>query len=385
MLLPLPLGIRGTSLSSLSLARRFKWGVCIDNAWSFAGLDPPKSIVIPHAINVRLPRGPYNIRMDPEIHKKAREEIGNGNPTSFSPEKTKKILCQNLARELKTSGVEFVRIWFQWNLFQESIQSGSEGQPFRFPLDDLVNALCDAGVDILAVLGNGYYRFLPRGINVDNPKEYLKQLQEASREIVRHHNGKIWMWQLENEPNWWLEHFASDWRRGGIWFENGMVDSILSTLKSIVEDEDPKALTMINLEADTSKGSPAQFVKYCDVLGLDFYPNYSHSSPINVSEIKTVSEAKKKAAGKPVMVAETGYPSGPKLFGYSEENQVRYIKAVCEEAYSCDDIEGLGVWRLSDTYWLSFPFQENHFGLLNMQGYPKPAWFEYHDQVKTLR
>lgn len=357
----------------------FRWGISIDNAWSFAGLPAPRSIIIPHVLGVSLPSGPYNIRMDPERHRKAREIVGT---KDVSDEEESKILCLNLAKELKASKIDFVRIWFQWNLFQKRIvKGGHEEQVFAFPLDNLVNSLHDENIEIIAVIGNGYYRFLPHGVNVDRPSDYLARLEAASRKIVRHHKGKIWMWQIENEPNWWLEHFASDWRRGGIWFERGIADSILSTLKRIVNEEDPGVLTMVNLEADTAKLSSKAYSKYCDVLGLDFYPNYSHPTPINVSEIKVAAEAK-KIAGKSAIVAETGYPSGPRLFGYSEEKQAIYVKEVCEAAYTTDGIEGLGMWRLSDTYWLSFPFQENHFGLFDMQGFPKPAWMEFKDQIR---
>ncbi|MHB8567214.1 MAG: glycoside hydrolase 5 family protein [Nitrososphaerales archaeon] len=359
---------------------RFKWGVSIDNAWTFAGLAPPKSIIIPHLISVGLPEGPYNIRMYPETRRNIREGI---QIDALPSGEMRKIMCKNLAMELKASGIHFVRAWFQWNLFQPKIYSGHD-QVFQFPLDDFVSILNDAGIEILAVIGNGYFRFLPNGINLNGPSDYLFRLGEASRQIVRHYCGKIGMWQIENEPNWWLEHFASDWRRGGIWFERGIADSILSLLKKVVNEEDPGTPIMINLEADTARSSSMAFEKYCDVLGLDFYPNYSHSSPINVSEIRVATEAK-KIIGKPVMIAETGYPSGPKFLGYSERNQTKYVRAVCEEAYSCDEITGLGMWRLSDTYWISFPFQENQFGLLNMQGYPKPAWFEYQEQMKRLR
>lgn len=239
-----------------------------------------------------------------------------------------------------------------------------------------------AGIKIIAVLANGYYRFLPRGINLDSPRDYLVRLSDASREIVRHYRGKIEMWQLENEPNWWLEHFSTDWRRGGVWLEKNIAETILSELQKIVKEEDPGARTMINLEADTAHIYFKLYSKYCDTLGLDFYPNYMRSEPIDVSEISRICRKAKATIGSEVLVAETGYPSGPKLFGYGEARQSEYVRAVCEEAYASDSILGLGMWRLSDAYWLSFPFQENHFGLLNMQGVPKQGWFDYVDEIK---
>ena len=256
---------------------------------------------------------------------------------------------------------------------------------YQFPLDEFVHSLNREGIGIVAVLGNGYYRFLPRGVNIDNPSVYSIRLSEASREIVRHYKGKISMWQLENEPNWWLEHFASDWRRGGVWFENNFQELILGELHKIVSEEDPDTPTMINLEADSARAFYKLYANYCDVLGLDFYPNYTHSSPITVSEVKQRVFEAKTLSEKPVMIAETGYPSGPLLFGYSQQKQAEYVKLICEEAYSNDEIAGLGMWRLSDPYWLSFPFQENSFGLIDRQGIPKLAWYEYLDQVRIRK
>ena len=347
--------------------------------WIYAGLPPPKSIIIPHVLSVTLPQGPFTPRMNPE---KYRQLLGSHRGL-IDPDPAYKILCRNLAKQLKRSKVDFVRCWFQWNLFQPSILRGKE-QHYEFPLDHFVDEMNKEGIEIVAVIGNGYFRFLPKRLNIDQPTEYLARLSESSTEIVRHYSGRIAMWQIENEPNWWLEHFSTDWRRGGIWFEKNISELILSELKRIVNEEDHGTPIMINLEADSAKTSSNSFSKYCDVLGLDYYPNYSHATPINVSEIKVATEAK-KIAGKPVMIAETGYPSGPKLFGYNEQNQAEYVRAACEEAFSCDGICGLAMWRLSDTYWLSFPFQENNFGLLDRRGSPKKAWFEYENQIKTRR
>ncbi|HZW57426.1 MAG TPA: hypothetical protein VFF30_14150 [Nitrososphaerales archaeon] len=358
---------------------KFGWGVCIDDMWMYAGFAPPKSIIIPHFLNVELPEGPFTLRAAPKQsdHVAALTTPSEANDQEYGTE----MLCKSLASQLKRCGINFVRGWFQWNLFQPRILRRKQ-QEYSFPLDPFVRELNNAGIRIAAVLGNGYFRFLPKGINIDRPADYVARLAEASREIVRHYRGKIDMWQLENEPNWWLEHLSTDWRRGGIWLEKDIAETILAELQRIVKEEDPKTETMINLEADTAHIFFKHYSKYCDVLGLDFYPNYLRSEPINVSEVSRIARKAKELVGTEILVAETGYPSGPRLFGYSEAKQVEYVKSVCEEAYSSDGVSGLGMWRLSDTYWLSFPFQENHFGLLNRQGSPKQAWFEYVKQIR---
>ena len=369
---------------------KFGWGVCIDDMWTYAGVLPPKSIIIPHFLSVRLPQGPSSMNFGkkknpPGSGKARRRRLSTVSLVSLSEvQKTEltNLFTKNLARHLRRNRVKFVRCWFQWNLFQPRIYRRRWKQAYAFPLDNFVDTMNDHGIDIIAVIGNGYYRFLPSGINVNNLNEYLPRLGEASREIVRHYKGRISMWQLENEPDWWLEHFASDWRRGGIWFERDAVDSILGELHGAVVEEDPGTPTMINLEADTSAAFSRSYSRYCDVLGLDFYPNYTHSEPINVSKLKEKVLEAKSLSGKQIMITETGYPSGPRLFGFDQEKQVEYTRAICEEAHSIDSVGALGIWRLSDPYWLSFPFQENSFGLINRQGLPKRAWFEYLEQVR---
>ncbi len=201
---------------------------------------------------------------------------------------------------------------------------------------------------------------------------------------MRHYSRKIYTWQLENEPNWWLVHFSADWRRGGVWFEKKIDEMILSELQRVVKEEDGETQTMINLEADTSRVFFKTYAKYCDLLGLDFYPNYMRADPIDASEVSRIAREARKATGNKVMVAETGYPSGPRFFGFSDAKQAQYVSAVSSDTYSTDDVIGLGMWRLSDTYWYSFPFQENNFGLLTRTGLPKKAWFEYVNQIKQL-
>ena len=353
--------------------------------WAYAGLHAPKSIIIPHILKVRLPHGPINRNFFP-LTRLRRHHQGLDTSSFFDlPDSKKreliKIFSKNLASQLKKNRIRFVRCWFPWNVFQPRIYPGKE-QAYRFPLDDFVRILNEDRIEIIAVIGNGYHRFLPEGLDIDRSAVYLSRLSESSREIVRHYKGQISVWQLENEPNWWLMHFASDWRRGGIWFDRNLSDLVLGELHKIVREEDPNTPTMINLEADPPGAFSKLYDNYCDLLGLDFYPNYAHPTPIRVSEIRKVSEAK-RLSGKPIMITETGYPSGPRIFGYNAENQTQFVKSMCEEAYSNDDINGLGMWRLSDGHWLSFPFQENHFGLVNHRGIPKPAWFEYLDQSKN--
>lgn len=359
---------------------RFRWGVNIDDMWLYAGALQPKSIIIPYLLSVRLPRGP--IRVPPAAHPMQKLKSMAKSFAGLDEEKgDRPAFSQDLAAELKSCGIQFVRCWFQWNFFEPQIL-GTKDPSYEFPLDDFVSSLKQAGIEIVAVIGNGYSRFLPRGINLDNPKDYIQRLDSVCRATVSHYKSSIKVWQIENEPNWWREHYATHWRSGGIWLEPGIQDAILGTLHNLVREEDPSATIVVNLEADHRKTNWNFYVKYCDVLGLDFYPNYARSSPVDASEVRFASEVRKQTE-LPVFIAETGYPSGPRIFGYSEQRQIEYVRSACEESFACDDIFGLSLWRYSDSYWRSFPEQENYFGLFTKEGSPKPAWTEYANEIKS--
>ena len=192
-------------------------------------------------------------------------------------------------------------------------------------------------------------------------------------------------WQIENEPNWWAMHETGGWRSGAAWLEaGGFRDELLKALHGAVHEEDPEAVTIINLEADELRTGVAEYTRFCDVIGLDFYPNYKAPEPVGASVIRRAQQFAKEA-GKPVLVAETGYPSGPSLLGYSREKQADYVGNALKEAYSLDQVMGIGIWRYLDTSWKSFPPQENHFGLVDENEGPKEAWLRYADVVKELR
>lgn len=118
---------------------------------------------------------------------------------------------------------------------------------------------------------------------------------------------------------------------------------------------------------------------------MDFYPNYLRTGTIDASELSTVASQVKKETGLPIFVIEAGYPTGLRLVGYDEVKQCRYIRSACEMAFTCDAITGPGWFRFSDSYWKSFPPQENHFGLLTKEGRPKSGWNEYVNQVRQRR
>jgi len=253
-------------------------------------------------------------------------------------------------------------------------------------MDDLVNTLTGRGIGVVPVIACGYQRMLPQGLEPDpNRALYLKRVSIHARLMARHYKDRIKSWQIENEPNWWAEHAAGGWRSGLVWvYEHGFRHELLQTLNDAVHGEDPSATTIINLEADATTLDPGIYSSYCDILGLDFYPNYKISHPINTKALKLADQVAKKLS-KPVMISETGYPSGPSLLAYSADSQAEYVTQACRAAHGSDGVTGIGIWRYIDTAWRSFPPQENHFGLFDNKRVPKPAWTEFSKVIKELK
>jgi hypothetical protein len=358
------------------LLNRFTWGINVDNIWTYAGVPPPKSVIVPYVLSMRMPRGPVEILEHPNAKDALVEHILL--PQEAEPETVVEEVCGDFVARLKSARISLVRTWFPWNFFGRN----SEGE-VRFPLDTFVRTLTSNGIEILGVLGNGYTRFLPTGAAVDHLEKYIESVIPLSEEIVRHYRDLIKVWQIENEPNWWKEHLAVYWRTGLIWLESKNEELILGPLYDVVRRECPGGTIMINLESDRQKVDHARYSKYCDVLGLDLYPGYAHPHKTSAEEIAIAKQVKLET-GKQVIISETGHPSGPGLLGYNEARQAEYIGSACQNAYACDAINALCPWNYSDSYWRSFPMQENHFGLLTKERKPKAAWFEYENQIKDL-
>ncbi len=297
-----------------------------------------------------------------------------------------------LADTLVDAGVGFVRCWFPWKYFEPFPVPGASLDQLlarsyaQWPMDDLVNTLTSRSIEVVPVIACGYQRMLPQGLEPDPDRAlYLKRVSVHAQLMVRHYGDRIKSWQIENEPNWWAEHEAGGWRSGLAWVhEHGFRRELLQTLNDAVHREDPSARTIINLEADAMVLDPGLYSSYCDILGLDFYPNYKISHPINTKVLKLAEQVARKLS-KSVVVSETGYPSGPSFLGYSAHSQAKYITEACKVAHGLDGVTGIGIWRFIDTAWRSFPPQENHFGLFDNKRNPKPAWAEFSKVIKELK
>ena len=367
----------------LDLRNRFSFGIDLDDPWRYSGTTPPRSIIIPHLLSVSLPEG----RTLDEADDREIRAHGESEPATVAG---RAVLA--LAESLVDAKIDFVRCWFPWKYFEptpipESSLDGMLDQSYpRWPMDDLVSILTERGIEVVPVVACGYQRMLPQGLTPDaNRTLYLKRAGIHTRLLARHYMNQIKCWQIENEPNWWMEHEAGGWRSGLSWVQDrGFRLELLQMLNDAVHIEDPSALTIINLEADARILAPSPYTSFCDILGLDFYPNYKTAHPVNPGVTK-LADMVGKTLQKPLLISETGYPSGPSFLGYSPSRQSEYVENASREAFAFANVTGIGIWRYIDTSWRSFPPQENHFGLFDKKGSPKPAWDAYSRVIRELK
>ena len=360
---------------------KFNFGVNIDDMWRYAGLPDPPSTVIPFLLTEKTHNGRFSLPSGDgkETRKYESRDFTDSLTLEENKHDTKK-LANEVAGFLKRSRIDYVRCWFPWNFFEPSI-----GSKYRFPLDIFVNEMNDAGIGIIAVIGDGYARFLPKNTKTDEINAYNKHLIRSSTEIVRHYKDKIKVWQIENEPDWWKAHVVAGWRSGLMWLFEQNQEPVLSALSEVVRNECRNSTVVINLASSGPNVRWDMYSKYCDIVGIDPYPSYVRPDMTDVSEIAKVSREANKATGLPIYIIETGYPTGPHFLGFDEGHQSKYVTSACEYATSNDEVKGLGMYRFSDSYWKSFPTQENYFGLLTVQGEPKQGWHEYVSQIKKIK
>jgi hypothetical protein len=301
------------SSPSFDLEKRFVWGINIDDVWKFTGLPPPPSIIIPHFISVRLPRGPMNF--DEETRQEVIAHEGE------IPKEEGTWTIEATAEKMRNTGIKMVRIWFPWSFFEPRVDQTKppptevEEANYDWPLDEFVKILSDHEIGIIPVLGCGYARMVPKGVDVDRRTlDYIQRLTICSRAVVRRYKDKIHNWQIENEMNWLSEHYAVGWRKGNIWIDRDrlreFIPDILKRLYDGVKAEDFNAKVMVNLEADAKTIDYETYGKCSDIVGLDVYPNYKSAHPINVDSFDKAKDIRKEI-GKPVYICETGYPTGP--------------------------------------------------------------------------
>jgi hypothetical protein len=327
-----------------------------------------------------------------------------------------------LVRDLRGTGVKWFRPHIHWNgiepiadrwnikvkevtdeLVQQYCNSARWGD-----YDAMIDKLIAGGINLFPVIGCGYIYFLPfykdkksEKIIPDNvgKENYLGLLYLYARAVVRRYKKRVKYWQIENELNVAGETVIWGWRKGVSWFNWKFLTEVLKTLNRAVKIEDPEAKTTMNFHTDVRvvpgiydwKRDIKRWVEHIDIIGIDAYPNYVIGSPVRGEVVgKRVKAAKSLDLGKPVIVLETGYPSGPAWKGFNEARQAIYLKQACRSSringaggffyYCLVSTEGFPARVMTSNRGLQDI--EPWLGIVGVDRY-KPAWYAYREEISV--
>jgi hypothetical protein len=230
------------------------------------------------------------------------------------------------------------------------------------PFDDRLTEIVQGGLVPFPIVGHGFTSTLPSvGGERATPdalgrEEYLARQYLFVRAVVERYDGdgaddsptgiRIDYWQTENELNQAFLTAVLGWRDpafqealGSAWADWDFVSTLMETLRRAVEDADPTALTTMNFHTDIHEGvnhffrlpswkeAIVEWRGHMDLVAIDAYPNYYTSDPPRGDVVRArVAEARARSGSKPVIVMETGYPTGPAERGFTEESQARYLE-----------------------------------------------------------
>jgi hypothetical protein len=228
--------------------------------------------------------------------------------------------------------------------------------------DARLGAIFAGGLVPVPIVGHGYTTTLPTldgepaAPDVLGEEEYLARQYRFTRAVVERYDGdgvddapsglRVPLWQTENELNQAFFTAIFGWRYPDVlgafassWTSWTFVTRILETLRLAVKDADPTALTTMNFHTDVHPGlnhyfdhpgwfeAVVQWRDLMDVISFDAYPNYYTASPPNGAKVgERASIIKSVSCGKPVIVMETGYPTGPAESGYDEAQQAQFLR-----------------------------------------------------------
>ena len=285
------------------------------------------------------------------------------------------------------------------------------------PMDEIVEALTSEGISPLPLIGDATtapylvlddensIRLAPEApgsqyLDCDGERcvgyqgigrqEYLGQIALHAAGAARRYRGNVFLWNTENELNWTYIHvLAAGWRKGRAWFDISFLEELLAVLHRSVQLGDPFTLTTMNFNIHDPLWLDRleQWNDHMDIVGLGAYPNYLFAEPVlSVLVNAAVRSAVQRSTGKPVMVLETGYPTGPGERGYQEDLQCTYHEKAVEGTIEAGGA-GYILFRLDDLpdppAWWELQAVEHYWGLVGIDGRRKEAYDLFADMVTS--
>lgn len=311
------------------------------------------------------------------------------------------VSYQDNRADIDALGAKVVHSWFQWDFVEENLSepflieeevteemiaryASGEQEGIDWTLtDNHVNEY--DGLDLIMGIGSGWKNSMPlyngEKITPDiiGRDQYIGQLYLHTRACVRRYKDKVFLWQIENEPNISEILIALGLRVGNSWNDIDFMTRVLAVLEKAVREEDSDALVTINFFVDTNNYQEDidRWASMVDMIGIDSYQDVFTKDPIAAADtiLNKIERISNLSEGKPVMILETGYSSGPDGSDFTEGNQKIFV----EELYSkMDDFNACGaIYFKHSTAEESTPglFPSKHYrGLIRENNEKKLSW-----------
>lgn len=298
---------------------------------------------------------------------------------------------------LKSAGINAVRLGFP---VKDTLGISSDPD---HPLLSFASELEKKGIRVYAIVGNGFQNSLPEGLSPgaiwdssdqEVYTDFVASNVSAVTSALSAHG--VSRFQVENELN--AAGFATlwpyQWRSGSAWWSAHFKQELIASLSTAVVEASPAAFVYTNFHDIATDFLPAEVFSlwwspWIDSHGVDFYPNYFLPWPPLGWFLKYKNKYFGWVTGKPILTAETGYPS--KGYAHQVWFQHDFVNQVADAAY--ESSTGILYFRLSDPAppaWTPDPDDavEPYFGLLDHEGKPKEGkrvvWTGWWFSIETV-
>jgi hypothetical protein len=256
-------------------------------------------------------------------------------------------------------GINVVRVLLPYEVSESGSRRGKVTPEMLDRLRQMVQIAGALDMRVIVALFDHHEEFPPAGT-----REWEEQLQYLHT-VVGNFIGddRIMAWDLHNEP----DHYR-------MWKQQGRSQEVLGWLGRMADEVHrlaPNHLVTVgmggyrNLLVAGPDGR--RVVDYTDVISLHNY---------NAGDMARQVDELRAASGKPVLLGEFGWPTGPlcRVQSYTEAEQARVYREALAQARG--RVAGVVAWTLRDfdvgpsRRWDT---REEHYGLIRADGSFKPA------------
>lgn len=268
-----------------------------------------------------------------------------------------------IERELRLArdelGINAVRVLLPYDLSRDGGDEGAVGARVITRLRQLARIAGDLDLRLLVALFDFYEEFPAAGTRAEAAN--LRYLEQLLGNFAG--DDRIFAWDLHNEPDNYTR-----------WAEKGEAQQVLDWLGRMADAVHrlaPNHLVTVGMGHYEHLYAPGpdgrRVVDYSDVVSVHIY---------NAADAARQLDEVRRHTGKPILLQEFGWPSGPACYlpEYSEAQQEIVYRTMLEAARG--RVAGVMAWTLRDydaapTY--RWETREEHYGLYRPDGTLKPA------------